>query len=601
MPINGELKRKEITYLDGINSIVGDNIAKPQELLEGENVRSVVIGHLEKRKGYKRLGEALSSPTTYGMAYFNDTNALSSKFYRVTNVGSTKSIYYLNTSAGWTALGGGGTGLTSTNNHFFAVANGYLFMVNGTDDNRYVDTDGTTVVVASTAAITNNLYNSPVARKIAYYKDRLYLGDITISGIRHQTKVMFSSYPVGIVSLIDADSTAPVGGAVLTVTDTKYIYAADTLLVYRGGSLVATITVTAKTESTITTGTITFQAGFTDILAADELWVSGTYTGKKVFRWANNLQGGVDVKQYDTFNLSGAEDEPLTIFDTVGDVLVIGTKNTLGFWNDYSLSMYDNGIGCVSENGYVKTKGMMFFGDYDGIYAVSGASAPKLLTSKVQKYYDGATKASLENGAMGKKGFSIFHSIGNVTLYNDDGSVKKTLSDVVIEYNLQQQNCFVHTGIKADNFKTYKSTASADRLMFSDSSTGHIYEFLYNTTYDDAVTTNREIPMQITLNHQTLSTNFENICYPISLSVEVKTGTAINCFISMDGGRYIPIGGSIKKGFNFITIDKEDSDNPTFRGRTVSLSFRENSGRAIKIGRIAILYVETSEKEKNIN
>ena len=138
-------------------------------------------------------------------------------------------------------------------------------------------------------------------------------------------------------------------------------------------------------------------------------------------------------------------------------------------------------------------------------------------------------------------------------------------------------------------------------MLFTSSANKNTYEFLYNTYFDDAVTSDKEIAIDATTSYITLSGNFENICYPLSLMVEVKTGTGIGCFISMDGEPYIQVGTSLKKGFNLIEISTPDVDKTTFKGRTMSISFREMSGRAVKFGRIAVTYLETSEKEKNRN
>lgn len=590
----GKLKRKEITYLDGVNTTVGDNISKAQELAGCKNARSLTIGYLEKRQGYRRLGSTLTATANYGIKFFDDDNASSSGFYRISTVGAVTSIYYLNTSSVWTALSGGGTGLTSTNNSFFTVANKKMFIVNGTDANRYISSDGTTVVTSATD--TGDLYSSPIARKISYYKEKLYLADITIGSTRYQTTVMFSSKPVGIISLVEADVAAPVGGSVVSVTDTKYIKVSENLDIYRGGSKVADIMVSAKTESTITIGTITLVGGFTTLYAADEIWVDGTYTGTKIFRWADNPQSGVDVKQYDTFKFTGGGDYPITLFDTVGDVLLIGNKYSLGVWNDSNLRMLDYGIGCCSERGYTKTKGLLFFVAYDGIYACNGSSV-SLISAKIQKYFSGATKSGLEAAAMGKKGNSIICHIGTVTLYNDDGSVKETLTNVAVEYNIQQKNFFIHTGVSAAAFETYIGSSDPDRLIFADSSNYNLYEMFYGGFSDDQVTSNKEVAFQIDLGQLTMGSSFESICYPLYAFVEVKAGSGIGLYVSIDDSPYQKIEGELSKGCTKLIFNKIGQDQITLRGRTISLSLREMSSRAVKIGRIAFVYEETTEED----
>lgn len=581
---NAQLKRTEITFFEGVNTLVGDNISKKQELRHAENVRSVKIGFIEKRKGYRRLGNALSSPTNYGMEYFDDDNASSKGFYRVANVGSTRSIYYLNTTDVWTALAGAGTGFSAAN-AFFTKAEDNLFMVNGTDANRYVKSDGTTVVTSSDA--TGHLYNSPIANKIAYYKERLYVGDYKISSTRYRTGVMMSSKPLGIAGLVDGDHNS--GVTTVQVTDTKYIHSSDTLLVYRGGTLIATLTVTGKTEYALTVN-----ATGVALESSDELWVNNTYTGNRLFRWADNPQSGIDVKQYDTFKLSGSGDDSLTVLEPIGDVLMMANKNNIGVWNDYNIKTFDLGIGCVSERGYVKALGLLFFIDYTGIYATTG-DTPKLISSKIEEYINGATKAGLEGAAMGRKEKSIFCTIGDVTLYNDDGSVRKVVSDVMLEYNLQQENWFIHTGIDATQFARYIETDDPDSMEFSSSSTGHIYNLL-DSTYDDVVTSDNEIPFVATTTDITLCGSFDSYAYPKAVVLEVRSGHGIKCNVSLDGGEFFPLEGEAKKGITRFGVTKRSSDDPEVKCRTISLSFREMSGGPVKISRMAIEYYETSDK-----
>jgi hypothetical protein len=134
-------------------------------------------------------------------------------------------------------------------------------------------------------------------------------------------------------------------------------------------------------------------------------------------------------------------------------------------WNDYSLENFDLGIGCCSQNGYVKN-GELFFLHYTGIYS-TGGGIPKLLSRKIDRYIKGATKAGLEAGAMGTKGFSIFCAIGDVTLYNNDGSQWKVLPDVCLEYAMADQNWFVHTNVSASAFKKYMTSAGKETLLIN--------------------------------------------------------------------------------------------------------------------------------------
>ncbi len=676
---NQSLPRYEIVYFDGVNTEVGDNLAKRNELSFCRNARSQIIGVIEKRKGYLRLGNNISATVNYGMHYFEDTNTSSSKFFRVSKVSNAVSLYYLNTSSVWTSMSADtdatnlfrlgdsttqfditnpsgttyrytwdttgtdpdidghvyvgdtliinaqnftaanngtfaitgvaatyfditnasgvaennktiGTGsiiISSAKSHFITAEN-CAFMVNGRDANRYIEASGTSVVTSATAS--GHLYNSPVARKINYYKGRLYLGDYLLGTTRYENKVMRSSEPLGIVALVDGDHTQPITS--LKVTDTKYIQTSDSLDIYRGGTKIGTITVTAKTEDTLTISSFG-----TNINSADEVWVANTYTGTRVFRWPDNAaSGSTDAKQYDTFTVSGGDNDALNMMTNIGGIMVMANDNNMATWNDSSLETLDYGIGCVSERGYIKSNGVLFFVHYRGVYATTGAR-PQLMSAKVEQYFTGATKAGLNASAAGKKGNSVFFSIGDVTLYNEDGSTYKSLVDVVLEYNLRQENWFVHTNISVDQFQTMIGGTDPDRLMLSDADDFNIYEFL-NGTVDRGTTSDLPIFFDITSKKISMDTNFESIVYPRFLVVEILRGSGIEAFIALDDEDFYQIGEA-NKGVNIISIISRNSNSfeTTPRCRKIKWSLRESSIYLCKIGKVAVVYGSVSDEE----
>jgi len=676
-------KRIEIPLFEGVNAFVASNISKKQEPLHVENARSSTIGTIEKRQGTRRLGNAITATANYGIFYFDDDNASSNGFYRISTVSATTTVYYQNTSAVWTALTGGGTSLvapTAPKPLLFSstIAEECCFLVNDANANRYIKADGLTVVTSATAA-SAHLYNSPNANKINYYKDKLYLADYTISSTRYKTGITFSSEPLGICALVDGDHTATITS--LKVTDVKYIHSSDTLEIYRGGSRITgttdgdatsqfdvadqgsdtwrytwdgtgtdpdvdahiavgtrlliagftavnngaftvtgvstdyfevtnasgtaqanitsvtltirTITVTSKTEDTLTINSFE-----TDIQSADELWVVDTRTGTKYFRWADNPESGVNVKQYDTFKLTSNQNDRIKMMTNIGDVMMIGTNNNLSVWNGYNLKANDIGVGCVSDMGYVKLLGTLFFIHYSGIYQTHGEDMPKLISAKVEPYITGATKANLEKCAMGKKGLSILASIGDVTLYHPDGSINKVLSDVCLEKDLKKDNWYVHTGITATQFATFPSSSSADRLEYSSTDTGyHVFE-LFRGEVDDKVTSDKEIAMRVDMNNITLSKQFEKICYPMEVIIEAERGSGIKCFISLDNDSFYEIEGEAIKGCTVLKVTNKDAniEKPP-RCRQIRVSIRDFTKKLCKISRVAIIYSDTQEEE----
>lgn len=607
-----EDSRLTIPYFDGVNSLVSSNIAKKQELFHAENVRSVKIGTVEKRDGRgPMIGNNISADTQYGLFYFpHEGSPNHSGLFRAAYVSGFDApgqmcIYYYHLVAGWGAMTGAfhiGDGQID-----YSASENNMFVVNYNSDNRYIKgTDGVSVVTSTDAS--GHLYNSPRAHRINFYKNKLYLADIQFNGIRYKTTIMMSSIPVGIISLINGDPNdipaSPVYGDPYTfdVTDTKYIYttpgsdinyAGNYIEIRRGGALVATARVIDKTESKITVNNLVFSGSFTELLSADEIWVGGTYSGKKVFRWANNPSTGIDVKRYDTFKLSGGDDLEIKMLTNVGDYLVISNRNNLAIWDEYTLRNYDVNIGCVSYNGYIKSHGLLYFIHYTGVYTTNGGP-PQLISSKVQRYFDGATRENIENSAAGKKGYSLFFTLGDVNLYETDGSFEKTLKDVVLEYNLIQQNWFVHTHIPAQEMTTWVDTLDPDRLIACIGETDlPIKElFVSGQHTDDGV----EIPFRMDLNPISLNSNYENLSYPKDIIIESERGSNIKCFLSLDDGDYYEIYGEAKKGVTTLRVNNIDGymeDPPSCRWLNVSL--RDSSVQKCKISRMQVVFMPTTE------
>jgi hypothetical protein len=488
------------------------------------------------------------------------------------------------------ALIGNGTNLTAAN-FSHTITEDCCFFVNGYDLNRYIHSDGVTVTTATGS--TGHLYNSPTAHKINYYKNKLYLGDYTVGANRYKNGIMMSSEPLGIISLVNGDHLS--GVTTINVTDSKYIYATDSLDVYRGNTKIQTLTVSAKTENTITV-TATTNA----LLSSDELWVKDTYDGttSKKFRWAGNPASGINVKQYDTMFLSGGQNDAITMMTNIGDVMMIGNKHNLAVWNNSSLQNIDIGVGCVSERGYVKNDGVLYFLDYSGVYATTGG-LPKQVSAKVQSYFDGSTKAGLEAGAMGKKGSSVFCSLGDVTLYWPDGSIRETLTDVVMEFNVQQQNWYILTGISSTQFATYITSSDTDRLEYSDDGTNcDILEFLYSgSAVDNDGVTNKEILFEIETNNINFSKPFERVVFPIEVILEAERGHAIQCFVKLDDGQPYELSGEGVKGCTVFRIKNKDINNSVpVRCRNLSVILKDFSKSLCKITRIAVTYLPSNEE-----
>ncbi len=645
---NSKISRINIDYFDGVNGAVASNIAKKTELMHAENVRSRTIGTIEKREGETAFGSGITPIKNYGVFSFAIPSSTGRGLYRISKVGSTTSIYYLNSSNVWTALTSGGTNLVVgvdifmnylinvedfvpivedviPNNHNFdinifdrvfikegynsgaldtyildafdyTIAEECFFLVNYNNASRYITSNGTTVVTSSNS--TGHLFNCPKANVINYYKGKLYVADFTYTNIRYRTSVLRSSPPLGIVALVSADLAAP-ADTTISITDNKYIYTDASnrnLEVYRGPNKVATITVSSVQESTIIlTGGATYEVGFTTILASDELWANGTFSGAKQFRWVNNPSAsGINAKDYDMFRIGGPGNEEIKMMVNIGNVMLIASNSGLSVWNDVVLQNIETDYGCISRKGYVKNSGSLYFIHYTGIFKTTGAEMPQKISDKVQKYFDGSTKSGLENSVAGKKGKSVFFTLGTVTLYNPDGSTDKTLSNVMVEHNILQDNWYIHTGISAVDMTTWVEETNVDRCMLAGGSLDmSVLEFLSGNTDNS-----REIPMRADTSNLMLGTTFERSSKPLEIVIETERGSGLKTFISTDMGQWYEIDGESAKGCTLLKVVGIDGavGNPP-RCRNIRLSLRENSKRVCKVSKMAINYLISNEED----
>lgn len=640
--------RITIAYWDGINSAVQPSLGRITELSHAENARAPLIGVLEKRGGQQKIGVASNgavfwtkdnyglgsidlADTTYQGIFrisatqtFSDTMTVSvfdsvavidvpyvasntviklylqvydyitvsepdffsRKFDGVAIIDGTSfgaSIYSLTSANKWSQLASAQAQNIIGAPFDSVVVGGTIVFVNGKDHNKMVNNDGVTVTDAATAG---SLFNSPRAKKVSYYKSRIYLANYISNGIKYGTTILRSSYPVGLIALVNGDFTA---ATAISVTDTKYFYTdagMNTYDIYRGNTLVySAVTVTVINETSImVSAPITLSS-------ADEIWVAGTFTGAKQYRWINNPSSiGRDVKQYDTFKLSGGEESEITLLNTIGNVLMIGNRDTMMSWNDYILQNFDLGVGCASPNGSVKLLGTIFFLHYSGVYSTTG-TMPVLISRKIEKYIRGATRAGIETAAAGFKGTSIFFSIGNVTLYYPDGSFWKTLKDVCIEYSVVDTKWFIHTNVPAKIFLTFLKPDGGEQLLINHGGDGHsVKEFLVGSTDDGS-----EIFFRADTNEIQIMKDFEYSVALKGIVTNVHRGSLMTTMISLDGDSFYQIEGTNKKGITPLKITARDKQQTVpVLCKKVQLSFRESSKQLCRLVQVAIIYTPTT-------
>jgi len=619
-------QRKDIPYFEGVNSIVSHHVSKISELRHMENARGVQIGSLEKRAGQTVLGTAVGGTpfvtnANYGLFYFDNTSG-NQNLYRLShpneplvispttsyNVGTKtfsisiadsirisesingigyNTIYSLNTSNEWVALSGNGVGVRD-GQISTTVADGNLFFVNGVNTNSYITSDGITVKNSYSAA--GHLLNTPLARKINYYKGNLYIADIVVGGVRKNNTVMKSSILLGLLTIVNTDvgASSPITAK---VNDTYYFSTtsgSNTYDVYDSNDVYkTTLTVTSFTPTTITAT----QTGAPKALNVDDnIYVAGSHNGPGRFLWPlNQTPTEKTIKQFSITELSSADGGGITMMTNIGNVMLVGSGSNLTAWNGFTAESFDLNIGCCSDTGFVKLLGSLYFMHYTGVFATSGG-VPKIISNKVERYINGATKAGKEASVAGKKGKSVFFTIGDVTLYNPDGSIEKTMNDVCLEYDLIQENWYVHTNIKASNFVTFLEAANSDRLILASTSGNHATkEFLLGETDEG-----EEIFWRIDLNKLTLNPIFERTNNPIAIVVDTERGSSMKAFVSMVEGspEYYELDGTIEKGISIIKVHGKDPD----RGdppacRLMDLSFRDSSKQICKIKRASVIFL----------
>lgn len=503
--------------------------------------------------------------------------------YVVSNEFGACHVYSLSVDDTWTKLSDSDAQDMMGGQFDYANANGDLVFVNKFGKNRLLAKDGATV---TDSADTGSLYNSPNAAKACFYKKRIHLANFSRNGVKYPTTIVRSSYPLGVIALVNGDHDA--GVTSINVTDTKYFYAdsgMNTYDIYRGGTKIETVTVSAVNETNVTVSATTYALN-----SSDELWIAGTFEGAKQFRWVNNASAvGRDVKQYDTFRLSGGDEDEITLFETIGNVVMIGNRYSLATWDDYTLRGMDLNVGCSSPNGSAKLLGTLYFTHYSGIYATTG-EAPNLISRKVERYIRGATKTGLENAACGVKGLSVFFAIGDSTIYKEDGSIEKTLKDVCLEYSVADQNWYVHTNMPIREFANFIAEDGTEHLLGSHEGNSKSVMDVLSGYLDDG----EEIFFRADTQALQLLKEFETFAKPLAIISEVPRGSQMRYFVSLDRDDFYALEGATRKGVSPVKINARDGDiaKPVL-ARKIKVSFRDSSRQRCRLAQFAISYMPT--------
>ena len=186
---------------------------------------------------------------------------------------------------------------------------------------------------------------------------------------------------------------------------------------------------------------------------------------------------------------------------------------------------------------------------------------------------------------------SVFFSIGDVTLYNPDGSLWKVLPDVCLEYTVTDKNWYVHTKVPATQFLTFINKTGTERLLMAHTETGKaVKECLVGNTDDG-----EEIFFRADTNDLYFMTEFEYSVHPTTIVTELHRGALMTTMISPDDEDFYEIEGSNKKGVSQLKITSRDKDRmQPIVCKKLKVSFRDSSKQLCRITQAAVLYKSTA-------
>ena len=197
----------------------------------------------------------------------------------------------------------------------------------------------------------------------------------------------------------------------------------------------------------------------------------------------------------------------------------------------------------------------------------------------------------MEAAAAGYKGLSVFFTIGDVTLYKEDGSEWKTLSDVCLEYNIATQEWYVHTNVPATQFLNFMDSTGDEKLLMAHNGDDNhsIKEFLEGTTDDGT-----EIFFRADTHDIQLMSNFEDYAHPLRAVTEMDRGALMTTMVSLDKEDFYEITGTNKKGSSQLRITAQDPDQTQpVTCRKIKLSFRDSSKQLCRLTQASIVFQPT--------
>ncbi len=103
----------------------------------------------------------------------------------------------------------------------------------------------------------------------------------------------------------------------------------------------------------------------------------------------------------------------------------------------------------------------------------------------------------------------------------------------------------------------------------------------------------REIFFRADTQHIQMNSQFETFSNPIAVATRVQRGTMIKCFVSLDGGDYYEVLGTVTKGVSIVKINSKDKKSlPTPpNAREISVSWRDSSKQLCRLIQTSIIFI----------
>lgn len=186
----------DILHLSGlVQTNTSSFLRRPDQLLEAINVHGDNVGILEGRRGYSKLGDTLSAGNSInGLHSYNDVSAGAISLYAYVN-GEIKAY-----TSSWTSIHSGLTALAKTEFREFLDQ---LFICGADSSNNFLTTAN---IDTGSYSETRNVTNAPKAKYAEIYKDRVYLVNCSVGGIRYPDRFYYSGVPDDAGTAITWDS-----------------------------------------------------------------------------------------------------------------------------------------------------------------------------------------------------------------------------------------------------------------------------------------------------------------------------------------------------------------------------------------------------------